>query len=79
MRKQVKHRPSKQTGTKVVVRHNNIEQALRLFKKKVKDADIMLELKQRQYYVKKSNKAREKRAMAVKRRQYKEQKEKNVY
>ena len=41
------------SGTKVEVRKNNIELAIKKFKNKVKDANIMLELRERQHYKKK--------------------------
>jgi small subunit ribosomal protein S21 len=77
--KRIKHRSSQNTGTYVLVKNNNIEQAIKVFKKKVKNADIMMELKKRQHYVKKSDQKREKKALANKRRQYKEIKEKNLH
>ena len=38
----------------VKVKHNNIEFALRLLKRKVKDSGLMVELRERQYYTKPS-------------------------
>ena len=38
----------------VKVKHNNIEFALRLLKRKVKDSGLMVELRERQYHTKPS-------------------------
>ena len=38
----------------VKVKHNNIEYALRLLKRKIKDSGLMVELRERQYYKKPS-------------------------
>ena len=39
---------------KVVVRDNNVEKALSIFKRKVKDSNLMYELREREYYKKPS-------------------------
>ena len=39
---------------KVVVRNNNYEKALSIFKRKVKDSNLMFELREREYYKKPS-------------------------
>ena len=38
----------------VKVKHNNVEYALRLFKRKIKDDGLMVELRERQHYTKPS-------------------------
>ena len=38
----------------VVVKNNNIEKALGIFKRKVKDSNLMYELREREYYKKPS-------------------------
>ena len=38
----------------VKVKHNNIEYALRLLKRKIKDSGLMIELRERQHYTKPS-------------------------
>ncbi len=38
----------------IKVKHNNIEYALRLFKRKIKDSGLMVELREREYYTKPS-------------------------
>ena len=67
------------TGTKVIVKNGKIELALKKFKNKVKDAEIMLELRDRQFYKKKSDKQREKRNLIKLRHKYRKQKEQNHY
>ena len=47
----------------VVTVENNIEGAIRRFKRKVKDSRLMLELQDRSYYKKPSKLRREKRAL----------------
>ena len=42
----------------VKVKHNNIEKALRIFKRKVKDSRILYDLSERSYYTKPSMKKR---------------------
>lgn len=49
---------------KIVVRNNNIEKALSLFKKKVKDSKLMLELRDREFYKKPSLLKKERNAKA---------------
>ena len=44
----------------VKVKKNNVEYALRLLKRKIKDSGLMVELRERQYYKKPSEKRREK-------------------
>ena len=39
---------------KVVVRNNNIEKALGIFKRKIKDSNLMFELREREFYKKPS-------------------------
>jgi len=39
---------------KVVVKNNNVEKALSIFKRKVKDSNLMYELREREYYTKPS-------------------------
>jgi len=67
------------TGTRVEVKHNNIEFALKKFKNKIKDSNLMLELRERQTYKKKSDKKREKQNLIKIRHKYKQEKENNLY
>jgi small subunit ribosomal protein S21 len=48
----------------VKVHKNNIEKALRLFKKQVKESKLLVELRDREFYTKPSVLKREKRAKA---------------
>ena len=41
-------------GIKVVVKNNNYEKALSIFKRKVKDSKLMYELREREFYKKPS-------------------------
>jgi ribosomal protein S21 len=67
------------SGTKVIVKNNNIEFAIKKFKNKVKDANIMLDLREKQYYKKKSDERREKKNLAKLRQKYRQEKQKNSY
>ena len=48
----------------VTVRDNKIEHALRRLKKKVKDSGLMIELREREFFIKPSLKKREQRKRA---------------
>jgi small subunit ribosomal protein S21 len=73
-----KPREKKMNGLQVDVYNNNVEKALKIFKKKVKESGLMLELKKKAYYEKPSKKRREKRNLAKLRNKYQMQKvEKN--
>ena len=48
----------------VKVHKNNIEKALRVFKKQVKESKLLVELRDREFYTKPSVSKREKRAKA---------------
>ena len=47
----------------VKVKHNNIDGALRILKRKIKDSGLMVELRERQYYKKPSQKKSEERKL----------------
>ena len=49
-----KIRDSRLSGLGVKVYNNNVEKALRKFKRIVKDSELMLQLKNKSYYKKKS-------------------------
>ena len=66
-------------GLRVDVRNNNVEWALKKMKRMVKESGMMLELKRRTYYKKKSEEKREKKNMAKLRNKYNNEKEKNSY
>ena len=63
-------------GLSVKVWNNNVEGALKIFKRKVKDSNLMLDLKKKAYYEKPSKKRREKKNMAILRNKYAIEKEK---
>ena len=63
-------------GLQVKVYNNNVEGALKVFKRKVKDSNLMLDLKKKAYYEKPSKKRREKKNMAILRNKYAIEKEK---
>ena len=76
-REQFKKRPKDDSvGLSVKVYNNNIEAALKVFKRKVKDDNIMVDLQERQYYKKPSAKRREKKMKTISREKYKRLKEK---
>ena len=60
-RKRVKHNDP--PGLAVTVENNNVEGAIKRFKRKVKDSQMMLELQERSYYKKPSELRREKKAL----------------
>ena len=66
-------------GLAVNVYNNNVEGALKVLKKKVKQSNLMLELKKKAYYEKPSKIRRQKRNLAKLRNQYKNIKEKKNY
>ena len=68
-----------QRGLRVDVRHNNIEGALKIFKRKTKDSGILLELKKRSYFKKPSEEKREKKAAQKARYRYQNKKDKSLY
>ena len=62
-------------GLSVTVFNNNVEGALKVLKRKVKDSNLFLDLKKKQYYEKPSKIKREKRNLARLRNKYKVEKE----
>ena len=68
-RKRIKKKDMR--GIRVDVRNNNVELALKKFKRMVKESGIMLELKDRTYYKKPSAEKREKKALQKIRHKYK--------
>ena len=60
-KKKFKKKPKdKASGLSVTVYNNNVDKALRILKKKVKNSNMMLELKKRTFYRKPSEIKREK-------------------
>ena len=74
-----KRRKEKSRGLYVDVRNNNIEGALKKFKRKVKESGLMVELRDRQYYEKPSEKRRREKNLSKSRQRYKVIKEKKHY
>ena len=74
-----KRRNKQLNGLRVEVKNNNVEFALKKFKRMVKDSGQMLELKKRSYYKKKSAEKREKKNMQALRHAYQAEKEKISY
>ena len=56
---------------KVVVKNNNYEKALSIFKRKVKDSNLMFELREREFYKKPSAIKKEKKSKAKARNNWK--------
>ena len=54
-------------GITIEVRNNNLEKALRVLKKKLNKDGMMKELKARQYFIKPSEKKREKKKEGIRR------------
>ena len=76
-RKNFRKKPrDERKGLSVTVFNNNVEGALKVFKRKVKDSNLMLDLKNKAYYEKPSKKRREKKNLAKLRNKYAIEKEK---
>ena len=65
-RKKKRYPKEKLAGLQVKVYNNNVDGALRKFKKMIKESKLMVELKERQYYTKPSEKRRRKSKKAKK-------------
>ncbi len=63
----------------VNVKNNNIDKALRILKRKIKEDRLFVTLREREYYRKPSDIKREKKAKARLRNKYKVEKENNSY
>ena len=70
------NKPREKRGLRIEVKHNNVEFALKKFKRMVKESGMMLELKRRTYYKKPSEEKREKKNMQKLRYAYQEKKKK---
>ena len=60
----------KAVGLSVTVFNNNVEGALKVLKRKVKDSNLFLELRKKEFYEKPSKVRREKKNMAKLRNKY---------
>ena len=65
-----KPREKQMSGLAVKVYNNNIEGALKILKRKVKNSNLFLELKKRAYFQKPSKIKREKKNLAILRQRY---------
>ena len=75
-----KHRkPREKRGLRIEVRNNNVEFALKKFKRMVKDSGQVLELKKRTYFEKPSELKREKKNLQKLRYKYNNQKNKDLF
>ena len=63
-------------GLSVTVFNNNVDGALRILKKKVKDSNLFLDLRKKEFYTKPSEIKRHKRNLAKLRNKYNIEKEK---
>jgi|TARA_B100000678_G_C18082789_1_gene451467 small subunit ribosomal protein S21 len=63
----------------VNVKNNNIDKALRILKRKIKEDRLFVTLREREFYRKPSDIKREKKAKARLRNKYKVEKENNSY
>ena len=62
-------------GLMVEVYNNNVDMALRKLKRKIKDSNLFLELKEKSYFEKPSKIKREKKNLAILRQRYQSIKE----
>ena len=74
--KKRKPRERQMNGLRVEVYNNNVDMALRKLKKKIKDSDLMLTLKEKTYFEKPSKVRREKKNLAILRSKYFQEKDK---
>lgn len=58
----------------IKVRNGNVEQALRIFRRKVNESNKLFEYKEKQYHEKKTTKRQRKKAAAVNREKKRQQK-----
>ena len=77
-KKGFKKRPKKDKlqGLQVTVFNNNVEGALKILKRKVKNANLFQDLRKKEYYEKPSKTKREKKNLAILRNRYASEKEK---
>ena len=75
-RKNFRRKKPKDTarGLSVTVFNNNVDGALKVLKRKVKDSNLFLDLRKKQYYIKPSEIKREKRNLARLRNKYQQEK-----
>ena len=78
-RKKKRYPKEELPGLQVKVYNNNVDGALKVFKKMVKESGLMLDLKKKAYYEKPSKKRREKKNLQKLRYKYKQEKNNNSY
>ena len=78
-RKKKRYPKEELPGLQVKVYNNNVEGALKVFKKMVKESGLMLDLKKKAFYEKPSKKRREKKNLQKLRYKYKQEKNNNSY
>ena len=79
-KKNFRRKPKKQLqGLQIEVYNNEVEKAMKILKRKVKDSNLFIDLRKKEYYEKPSRVKREKRNLAKLRNQYQVQKEKEEY
>jgi len=79
-RKNFRRKPKKELqGLQVDVYDGQVEKAIRILKKKVKESNLFLELRKKEYYEKPSRIKRHKKNLARLRNQYKVEKEQKNY
>ena len=79
-RKNFRRRPKKELqGLQVEVYDGQVEKAIRILKKKVKDSNLFIDLRKKEFYEKPSKVRREKRNLAKLRNKYKNTKENKNY
>ena len=79
-RKNFRRRPKKELqGLQVDVYDGQVEKAIRILKKKVKESNLFLDLRKKAYYEKPSKLRREKKNLAILRNKYNLQKEEKNY
>jgi small subunit ribosomal protein S21 len=71
-----KREPEQKEGLTVTVRDGNVEKAIRIFKKKVVESGLLLEIRERQFYESKGTRKRKAKAAATRRFKRKMQKRK---
>ena len=79
-KKNFRRKPKKELqGLQVEVYDGQVEKALRILKKKVKESNLFLDLRKKAYYEKPSKLRREKKNLAILRNKYNLQKEEKNY
>ena len=72
-RKNFRRKPKKQLqGLQVEVYNNEVEKAMRILKRKVKDSNLFIDLRKKEYYEKPSKLSRERKNLSKLRNKYQE-------